>query len=196
VLTPWGIGDPTGYVYITTRLAINHLYCGQDTANDLDLRYRFEQEYRRAIIDLDLELPAELEDGYSVSTTTATTTTSVVKENFLLAGLGNLFDFIGANLCWLLNLLLLLIILFLLWLLWLVTKDEQEKEVPIDRVSSLNNSSFFPGAVPLSEVLTREDEEVLAELAEQEETILPAANNNPDQEAIPLGPEGGSAEER
>jgi hypothetical protein len=28
VLTPWGISEPTGYVYLTTRKKINELFCG------------------------------------------------------------------------------------------------------------------------------------------------------------------------
>jgi len=41
VLTPWGIDYPTGYVYITTSLAINNLYCERNPATTLDLRSRF-----------------------------------------------------------------------------------------------------------------------------------------------------------
>lgn len=38
ILKPWGIDYPTGYVYITTTLAINNLYCERDPATTLDLR--------------------------------------------------------------------------------------------------------------------------------------------------------------
>ncbi len=38
VLTPWGINEPTGYVFITTQLAINNIYCDRSTSNSLDLR--------------------------------------------------------------------------------------------------------------------------------------------------------------
>ena len=41
ILKPWGIDYPTGYVYITTTLAINNLYCERDPANTLDLRSQF-----------------------------------------------------------------------------------------------------------------------------------------------------------
>ena len=36
VLNPWGISEPTGYVYITTRIKINRLYCGLKTDLKLD----------------------------------------------------------------------------------------------------------------------------------------------------------------
>lgn len=38
ILRPWGIIEPTGYVFITTRSAINNLYCGRTTAFKGDLR--------------------------------------------------------------------------------------------------------------------------------------------------------------
>ncbi len=41
ILTPWGIDFPTGYVFITTTLAINNLHCERDPKTTLDLRYIF-----------------------------------------------------------------------------------------------------------------------------------------------------------
>lgn len=44
VLGPWGIGDPTGYVFITTTLKINYLYCGIKDRITLDLRDVYQNQ--------------------------------------------------------------------------------------------------------------------------------------------------------
>ena len=63
ILKPWGIDYPTGFVYITTSLAINNLFCERDPVNDLDFRIRRGE----------IELP-------SIATSTATTTPPEVGE--------------------------------------------------------------------------------------------------------------------
>ena len=101
ILKPWGINYPTGYVYITTTLAINNLHCNRDPANDLDLRIRTRE----------VVLPP-------VATTTATSTLPEVglerSGNFFqLAALG-LLDFIKNHpWWWAIFCLFLILILFL-----------------------------------------------------------------------------------
>ncbi|MBI4136347.1 MAG: peptidoglycan-binding protein [Candidatus Vogelbacteria bacterium] len=101
ILKPWGIDYPTGYVYITTTLAINNLYCERDPVNDLDFRIRRGE----------IELPP-------IATSTATTTPPEVgvrdQNLWQLAALG-LLDFIKNHpRLWLL-LLILLILLIIFW---------------------------------------------------------------------------------
>ncbi len=44
VLNPWGLSvdQPTGFVFITTKLAINNIYCNRSTDTDLDLRHIYD----------------------------------------------------------------------------------------------------------------------------------------------------------
>lgn len=184
VLGPWGISDSTGYVYITTRLAINNIYCGRDTRNNL--HFRLYEEYNREYQHVISQWPTatSTDEGYYLVPTTTASSSPVVRTNFLLAGIGNLLDFITANFCWLINLLLLLLILFLLWLLWL-TNREEEKDVSLDQSEELP-VPLPPVAIPLEDILTAEDEVALGAIVSEEEEQLPAANNNPEQEAIDL----------
>lgn len=200
VLGPWGITDSTGYVFITTRLAINNIFCGRSTANDLDLR-NFYREYEEATGETLVLTPAlddgTTDDGYTLApattteaTTTEATSTPVVKRSWLMAGLGGLLDFVGDNLCWLLNLLLLLIIFFLLWLLWTKDRDDdnslgREEFEPL-KGHIVNGDLGLIGAVALDEIMSEDDQLVLDALAEEEESQIPAANNDPDQNAINL----------
>jgi hypothetical protein len=195
ILGPWEIDDSTGYVYITTRLAINNIFCGRSTTNDLDLR-NFYREYKQATGE-DFVLTPNLDDtdtdeGYVITATSTddeATSTPVVKRSWLMAGLGGLLDFIGGNLCWLLNLLLLLIIFFLLWLLWTADRDDDNSTggegVPL-KGHIANGDMGLIGAVALDEIMSEDDKLVLDALAEEEESQIPAANNDPDQHSINL----------
>jgi hypothetical protein len=114
VLTPWGLAanDPTGYVYITTSLTINQIYCHRTVGNSLDLRNVFPVYGPAAASD---EAPiVGLE-----STTTPTTTPSILElPGFLQAAVG-LLNFLKDWWCLLLIILLILIIAYLL--------DERER---------------------------------------------------------------------
>jgi hypothetical protein len=195
ILGPWEIDDSTGYVYITTRLAINNIFCGRSTTNDLDLR-NFYREYKVVTGEDFAFAPdpdeTDTDDGYFiVSTTTDATSTPivVVKRSWLMAGLGGLLDFIGGNLCWLLNLLLLLIIFFLLWLLWTPGQDDDNsaggETAPLKGYIA-NGDMGLIGAVALDEIMSEDDKLVLDALAEEEESQIPAANNDPDQHSIDI----------
>lgn len=212
VLGPWKISDSTGYVYITTRIAINNIFCGRDTTNNTDLRDKFYREYEAATGEA---FPSVITSGnasstlggyYLTPTTTEATGTAVVKKSWILASLSGLFNFAGNNLCWLLNLFLLLIILFLLWLLWSNGRDEEtlvptgtgdiavdELGLPADKLGEnydvfnepiVNSSLGMVGAVALEEIMTEDDHLALADLAEEEDSQIPAANNDPDQEKL------------
>lgn len=198
VLRPWAITDSTGFVYITTRLAINNIYCGRDTANNLRFRERVAYEYYQATGEkLDSSPEVNPTDGYYLfPTSTPTTTETIVRPNVFLAGVGELLDFIGRNFCWLLNLLLLLLILFLLWLLWQVGQDDDSS--PDEEIATNAGTGLADLDVPLppvvsleeledSELVTGfEDEEILTNLAEADEIKMEKLDNNPWQEPIPL----------
>ncbi|MCX6712421.1 MAG: peptidoglycan-binding domain-containing protein [Candidatus Vogelbacteria bacterium] len=197
VLKPWAISDSTGYVYITTRLAINNIYCGRDTKNNLRFRQQVEAEYRLAMGEnLESSTPG-IEEGYLIASTTistTTTTTSVIRPNIFLAGVGELLNFVEVNFCWLLNLILLILIFFLLWLLWLANRDDDDingdEEDESDFADELE-VPLPPGAVLLEDLIypDDEDEEELAKLAEEDEIKLETLDNNPWQEPINLDKE-------
>ncbi|MEK7585052.1 MAG: peptidoglycan-binding domain-containing protein [Patescibacteria group bacterium] len=109
VLTPWGIDYPTGYVYITTTLAINNLYCERDPANDLVFKVKTGQ----------LVLPQ-----VATSTTATTTLPEVGSEKqpfWLLAALG-FWDFLSGLPCW------FIILFFLILILWIVGLRDRDKD--------------------------------------------------------------------
>jgi len=130
VLGPWGITDSTGYVFITTKLAINNVYCARSTANDLDLRHYYDQIEN-------LIRPAQV----VATTTVASTTFGVATTTFLptiqpgLGRLGHLFqlafagalDFLRYIPCWLWNLILLLLIILLLLVIWYLSEDDDDE---------------------------------------------------------------------
>jgi hypothetical protein len=60
ILGPWGIDDSTGFVFITTRMAINNIVCHLSTENNLDLR----NFYLQAAARLGLNVPATVPPAY------------------------------------------------------------------------------------------------------------------------------------
>lgn len=118
VLIPWGIADNTGYVYITTLIKINYIYCGITEPITLDLRSRFPG------LEIGPNGLQEIEKAFE-----NTTTTEILLPNpenasstslFQLAAAGLLkgLDFLWNHLCelaWLLILILLGIIAYLLF---------------------------------------------------------------------------------
>lgn len=140
ILNPWGISEPTGYVYITTMLTINRIYCHLDTANDLDLRLKRSLESGR---------PESTESavGSDWETIQGTTTPfefigprpdEVGNRSFWqLAGVGilNLWRWLDP---WLnLFLIILVLIFYLLWQrerrrVGTASGDEKSSDLPID----------------------------------------------------------------
>jgi len=59
ILTPWGVSEPTGYVYITTKKKINELYCGEKFPLTLEQKTeleKHEQSLKPGIVKSDPEL--------------------------------------------------------------------------------------------------------------------------------------------
>ncbi len=106
ILKPWGVDYATGYVYITTTLAINNLYCERDPANNLDLRSQ-----------LPVPPPASIE-GLPATSTPSTTPifleigAATSTGRLMLAALG-LFNFFKQIPDWWWILVLLCIIIYL-----------------------------------------------------------------------------------
>ncbi|MFW5853196.1 MAG: hypothetical protein ACOCU8_00975, partial [Patescibacteria group bacterium] len=134
VLDPWGITEPTGFVFITTTLKINYIYCGITDPITLDLTNFYPPTvFVPAAVDAgldltDFELPEAPEDLLPIDEdgeADETPTMGVEDDGFLqLAALGVL-DFFRdfCWLCWWLVLLLLLIILGLLYRLYRAGQD-------------------------------------------------------------------------
>ncbi len=129
VLNPWGISETTGYVFITTRLAINNVYCYRSTQNDLDLRNYYGQIYGStgasvesadlsSSVDFNNDLFAEL-----TATSTATTTNeTATRPNFFQAAAIGLLNLFNLNAGTVLISLLILAILFMLFLVWRLSR--------------------------------------------------------------------------
>ncbi len=136
VLGPWAITDSTGYVFITTRVAINRVFCGFDTTNKIDLANYYGR------------IRAELGEGFVLPEFVATTTsaTSAVEvlatssaprlalttrlTNFLQTAAIGTLDFVREIPCWLWNILWLIIVLLLLVAIWLKRDDDQNQSGP------------------------------------------------------------------
>jgi len=163
VLGPWGITDSTGYVFITTKLAINNVYCARSTANDLDLRHYYDQIEN-------LIRPAQV----VATTTVASTTFGVATTTFLptaqpgLGRLGHLFqlafagalDFLRYIPCWLWNLILLLLIILLLLVIWYLSEDDDgEYFDDLDHESNSFAESEGPAVIaPIGDTIEEEKE--------------------------------------
>ena len=109
VLTPWAIDDSTGYVYITTTLTINQIYCRHTVGNDLDLR---------SVYPVYNPATGEVEGFTSTSTSSTTPSIDEIPGFFDAAAMG-LLDFIKDWWCLLAIIILILIIAYLL--------DERER---------------------------------------------------------------------
>lgn len=109
VLTPWAITDSTGYVYITTTLTINQIYCRHTVGNDLDLSNIYP-----------VYNPATGEVEGFTSTSTSSTTPSIQDiPNFFEAAAVGALNFLKDWWCLLAIIILILIIAYLL--------DERER---------------------------------------------------------------------
>lgn len=154
VLTPWGITDSTGYVYITTTLTINQIYCRHTVGNDLNLRNVFPVYGPGGALEGVSNTPS--------ATTTpsgeATTTPSILDlpELFEAAAVGVL-DFIKDWWCLLIIIILILIIAYLL--------DERErlaKKLADTKTVKLQD-------LPETEVLIAPEDEIKDEFIPEEE---------------------------
>lgn len=136
VLNPWGIGDSTGYVFITTTLKINYIYCGNPDRILLNLRNYYPDTgaiYARVPNNL-LAGPATiLETGTSTGTSTfngilplamsSTTATSTL--NSVQLAFAGITGFL-VHYPWVWILLLLFVIVFIVWASRSNGEDEDE----------------------------------------------------------------------
>ena len=128
ILAPWGIDYPTGYVYITTTLAINNLYCERDPATTLDLQYIYGTT-STATTTLPLPFPTdESEMGSATST-----------NRFFLAALG-VFNFFKLIPYWWWIILLLIIISYLLFEL-IRERRRNRPQIDSDRSNKINTET-------------------------------------------------------
>lgn len=132
VLNPWGIGESTGYVFITTTMKINLLYCDSLDHITLDLRNVYGNDWTPTLASVDQEVSL----ATTTATTTATTSTStcpqatstVATRGFLMVAAVGFLGFLGDYL-WLWLPLLLIALLVYFW-------DRQKEEE--DDISSTN----------------------------------------------------------
>jgi hypothetical protein len=132
VLEPWGlsVNQPTGFVFITTTLTINNLYCERSLAHNLDLRNAYDGEPGFAPALKSKEGGASGETwtdlgplGLWSATGTATTSGTTTLLNL---GAGGLVGFLkDSPWIWLWPLLILILVL-LIYLVWRERRDRQE----------------------------------------------------------------------
>ncbi|MCC6290764.1 hypothetical protein IT398_01710 [Candidatus Nomurabacteria bacterium] len=151
VLTPWGIDESTGYVFITTRLAINNIYCNRSTANDLDLRNYYPEiggEITLNQTDEPSGLVLGVEGGDFVATSSLAVATS---SNIFQTAMVGLLNFFKLNPGSVLVSLLSLAILFMFFLVWKLSGYDDTKEPESD--------DFWPpvGGEPEEEVIIEDD---------------------------------------
>ncbi len=159
VLTPWGITDSTGYVYITTTLTINQIYCQHTVGNDLDLSHIYPvyggvgNNGAPAVTGLE-------------ATTTPTTTPSIKDlPNLLQAAAVGALNFIKDWWCLIIIILLILIIAYLL--------DERERLARKLKESKAALNDVAHGATPIAMLLPKEGEEEWIALDKTEPDVDP-----------------------
>ena len=120
VLNPWGISDPTGFVFITTTLKINYLYCGVSNRITLNLRNYYPAGDGPSYQGLAVKPPSEV-SGTSTVLAAATTSSLSAGNVGTTTGAGSRFQtaalaFLGTLAKpWIWIPLLLLVVLAILW---------------------------------------------------------------------------------
>lgn len=148
ILRPWGITGFTGYVFITTRLAINNIYCGRDTANDLDLR----NFYPRPLLPRD-EGAGEEKGG-------AAMTTASMPEAAAAPGFSNWLANLSGG--WLVALIFFIIVIAFLGIYWRPLRQRLRGRPLVYR------QKRPAGAVEAEKPEEEPEEEVLIEEPEEE----------------------------
>jgi len=133
VLNPWGIGDSTGYVFITTTLKINYIYCNLPTRITLDLRNFYpavgEAQFVKAP---QVEEPSKLIVSTSTSkilplATASSTLISTSTKNSVQLAFAGITDFL-VRYPWVWILLLLLLVAFVIWVSRSKEEGQEEKQ--------------------------------------------------------------------
>lgn len=164
VLEPWGLTEmqPTGFVFITTRMAINNLFCRRSTDHDLDLRNIYDNWQYGAPGVVSKEGAGTYTDS---DNTFSTTTWEYVPEAttgaFHGAALG-LLDFLTRYGDIIFILLLLAVVIVMSYLLWHSYRKRQELADQYYNYPMVVDKS----AEPTEEVRVRDDEISAADLRE------------------------------
>lgn len=125
VLQPWGIDGSTGYVFVTTTFAINNIYCGRSTANDLDLRNFYPEV--AATIASRATSPSENLAG-ALASTTASSAIAAVPQNFFQTAALSLSKFFNFGPATTIISLLILAIISMFLLIWHLSKYPDTRE--------------------------------------------------------------------
>lgn len=168
VLVPWGISDNTGYVFITTMLKINYIYCGITTPIDVDLRSRFPGfEFGPGGLQ-------QIENNFEQPNATPLPVPEVGQGNNLLqlaaAGLLKGLNWLWDHLCWLAWLLVLILLAIIAYLLMRLRELKQrlaKYENPDGGMTEAGSlAATVTGsvvAIPLVDTLTEDDHSVITE---------------------------------
>ncbi len=166
VLTPWGITDSTGYVYITTTLTINQIYCQHTVGNNLDLSHIYPVY---GGVD-NTGAPAVT----GIEATTTPTTTPSIKDlpNLLQAAAVGALNFIKDWWCLIIIILLILIIAYLLDERERLARQLKEKQ-KVNPDSTLSIGEVIAGGAVLPLVPPQEGEEEWVELDKTDPDLDP-----------------------
>jgi hypothetical protein len=139
VLNPWGleIGDPTGFVFITTTYAINQIYCNRSTDNDFNLRHIYDEaplvgrayqpgEEAGGLIITNEPFGNIGTSTTSTTTATSTTATTTAKRGFFQAAAVGLLNFFTDHPGVWLTILLFVALLVLAYLILKLQEEEEE----------------------------------------------------------------------
>lgn len=159
VLTPWGITDSTGYVYITTTLTINQIYCQHTVGNNLDLSHIYPV-YGPAD-----EAGIKPVEGLEATTTPTTTPNIQNVPGLLQAAAVGVLNFIKDWWC------LIIIILLILLIAYLLDERERLKRALKESKEALNDVAH--GAVPIAMLLPKEGEAEWVDLDQTDPDLDP-----------------------
>ncbi len=140
VLNPWGIGDSTGYVFITTTIKINYIYCGNPARITLNLRNFYPNVGGGYYAGAQKGQTVETLAG---ATSTGTSTFAVLPlatSTLMASGTKNSVQLAFAGIAgfllhypWVWILLLLCLIVFIVWISR--SKEDEQPEVEEDKTS-------------------------------------------------------------
>ena len=168
VLVPWGITDNTGYVFITTMLKINYIYCGITTPIDVDLRSRFPG------FEIGPGGLQEIENNFEQPNAVPLPVPEVGQGNNFLqlaaAGLLKGLNWLWSHLCWLAWLLVLILLAIIAYLLMRLRELKQRLanyENPDGGMTEAGSLAAVAAptiaAIPLVDALEEDDQSLITE---------------------------------
>ena len=144
VLKPWGMTEPSGYVYITTTAKINRLFCEIYTDPNIDLRYLLDEE------GIEMEnygVVAAPATNLALGSTSASSSSSTYSFFASLGALG----FVKGLGIWLFWILVALLVVYFAWRL-LFRKNTEETvavtESADDKSKKTDSASVIPPQTP------------------------------------------------